>query len=78
MGKAILKEEQAVTSESLLKVTALLYFKEALQKQEYETCAELVAAARQNGAEQNEISEVIAGYIKGDKIEANKKRLRVI
>ena len=59
-GNAILKDE-------VLKVSALLYFREALVKQEYEICAELAAAARELGVGQGEISEVIAAYLRGDK-----------
>ena len=51
----------------LLKVTALLYFKDALAQQEYESCAELVGSAKGFGAEQGEIDEVIALYLRGGK-----------
>ncbi len=71
-------EATVLQKDEVLKATALLYFKDALQKQEFESCAELVEAARNLGAGQNEIGEVIAGYLKGDKIEANQKRLRII
>ena len=51
----------------LLKVTSLLYFKDALLKQEYEACQELLESARNFGAEQSEIEEVIVSYFRGGK-----------
>ncbi len=56
-------EGNAILEDEVLKVSALLYFKEALVRQEYETCAELAAAAKEHGAEQSEINEVIAAYL---------------
>lgn len=47
-----------------LKTTSLLYFKEALIKEQYEDCAELIHTAKRLGAEQDEISEVIAEYLR--------------
>jgi hypothetical protein len=52
--------------EPVLKTSALLYFKEALGRQEYESCAELAAAARELGAQQGEIDEAIAAHLRGD------------
>jgi len=48
--------------DELLKVTALLYFKEALVKQEFEDCPSLIATAKRYGATQPEIWNVIAEY----------------
>ena len=56
--------------EEVLKVSALLYFKEALGRQEYESCAELAAAARQLGAQQGEIDAAIAAHLRGDQANA--------
>ena len=56
-------EGNAILEDEVLKVSALLYFKEALVRQEYETCAELAAAAKEHGAEQSEINGVIAAYL---------------
>ena len=58
---------QAVTSDEIFKVTALLYFKEALAAQKYEDCEELVGIARKLGARQGEIDEMIAAHLRGDK-----------
>ena len=55
---------QEFGSEQILKVTALLYLKEALITQQYETCPELIEAAKNYGADQNDISAVIADYLK--------------
>lgn len=50
-------------SDALLKVTALLYLKEALLKEEYESCDELADNARNYGAEEGEIREVLAAAV---------------
>ena len=54
--------KQAAADETL-KVTTLLYLKEALEQERYETCAELIQTAKKFGASQNDISQVVAGYI---------------
>ncbi len=51
----------------VIKTTALLYLQDALQKQEFEKCKELIDAAKANGAQQSEISEAIAMIVRGDK-----------
>ena len=48
-NNALLIEEQALGSDQILKVTALLYLKEALVNQEYETCQELIDTAKNLG-----------------------------
>jgi len=48
-----------------LKLTALLYVKEALQKEQFEDCQRLIAKAKGFGAQQPEISEVIEEYTRG-------------
>jgi hypothetical protein len=53
--------------DELLKVTALVYLKDALVKQEFETCEELIAIAKNFGAEQSEVTDVITSYLRGDK-----------
>ena len=59
--------QQPVTSNEVFKVTALLYLQEALAKQEYESCKELVAIAKKLGAQQGEIDQAIAAFLRGDK-----------
>jgi len=59
-------QEQALGSDQILKVTALLYLKEALVAQQYETCQELVDTARKLGVEGGDISAVIADYLNAD------------
>ena len=43
------------TQKHPVKQTALLYLKEALLKEQYEGCAEIIAAAKEFGASANEI-----------------------
>ena len=54
-------------SEDARKAIALLYLEEALYKEQYEDCAQLIEAAKGFGAEQPEISKVIAKYLKAVK-----------
>ena len=58
-----LSVEQALGSDQLLKVTALLYFKEALVAQKYESCRELIDTAKDLGVSQGDISAVIADHL---------------
>ena len=62
-----------------LKLTSLLYLKEALQKEQYEDCAELIEKAREFGANTSDISQIIADYIRrlnnGRRNGANQRRL---
>ena len=51
-------------AERMLKDTALLYFADALNRERFETCAELLAAARQFGAQPAETERVIADYLR--------------
>ena len=50
----------------MLKTTALAYFKQALENQEFESCQELIGAAKKYGARQSEITGVIASFLRGD------------
>ena len=59
---------QALGSDQILKLTALLYLKEALITQEYESCQELIDTAKNLGANPGDISAVIAGYLKKDSL----------
>ncbi len=66
MKKAnILNETQDLASNELIKVTSLLYFKEALMSQEFETCKELLAIARKAGAVQGDIDGVVSQFLDG-------------
>ena len=51
-----------VSLDEMLKVTALLYLKDALFKEEYEGCAELIKAAKSFGARKSEVSKVLTEY----------------
>lgn len=48
-----------------LKATSLLYLDEALRKEEYEICADLINGARGFGAKDEEVAQVLADYIRG-------------
>ena len=62
----LLKEQQALGTGQILKVTALLYLQEALVAQQYETCQELIDTARELGVEKGDISAAIADYLNAD------------
>ena len=47
------------TSDELLKTTSLLYFKEALQNQQFEQCPTLIKTAKRFGAQNADIRKVI-------------------
>ncbi len=49
-------------ADRVLKVTALQYLEEALAQERYEDCAELVRAAKQFGAQPNDIRVILAGH----------------
>lgn len=61
---ALLNRGQAQGPDQILQVTALLYLKEALIAQEYESCLELIDTAKSLGAGQGDINAVIADYLK--------------
>jgi len=72
-------EEQALGTDQLLKLTALVYLKDALEAQEYETCQELVDTARKLGIEQGDISGVITDYLNAnDPARRKTNRLRTV
>lgn len=50
---------RARTVKSPLKLTALLYLKEALLKERYEHCPEIIAAAKEFGAEAYEVQDLL-------------------
>jgi len=62
-NNALLNQGQALGSDQILKVTALLYLKEALIAQEYESCQELIDTAKNLGVNAGDISAVIADYL---------------
>jgi hypothetical protein len=65
-NNVLINQGQASGSDQILKVTALLYLKEALIAQEYESCQELVDTARKLGVNPGDISAVIADYLNAD------------
>ena len=62
-NNVLVNEQQALGADQILKATALLYLKEALAAQEYETCQELIDTAKDLGIDPGEISAVIAGHL---------------
>jgi hypothetical protein len=62
-NNVLLTQEQALGSDQILKVTALLYLKEALVAQKYESCQELIDTAKNLGVGAGDISAVIAEYL---------------
>jgi hypothetical protein len=65
-NNVLVNQGQALGSDQILKVTALLYLKEALIAQEYESCQELVDIAKKLGVNPGDISAVIADYLNAD------------
>ena len=63
----------AITADQLLKETAFIYLKEALVAQQYEDCAGLIRDAKGFGAEQNEITAILAEYNCGYKAQWDSK-----
>ena len=72
-NSVILDQDEALGPDQILKVTALLYLKEALLGQEYETCAELVEIGKKFGASQGEINGIITSYLQGGTAEGQKE-----
>ncbi len=65
--------EDVLTSNEVLKLSALLYLKEALEEQKYELCADLVQIAQQFGATQGDVTQVITAFLRGEKGEGPKQ-----
>lgn len=59
--------DQSARADEVLKLTALVYFEDALTAQRYEDCPELIRAAKSFGATQADIRAVINGYVGGIK-----------
>ncbi len=53
------------TGNEALRVTALSYLKEALVKERYEECAELIASAKDFGASTRDVRVLIARTVRG-------------
>lgn len=68
-------QQKSSNHDQILKVTALLYLKEALIKEEYEDCSNLIQNAKDFGAEDKEISELILQHIRG--IKGKQKKMNV-
>ncbi len=62
-NEVLLSQEQALGADQTLGLTALLYLKEALSAQAFETCQELIDTAKNIGVSSGDISAVIADYL---------------
>ena len=60
-----------IKSDEILKLTALVYFEEALNQEDYENCTELINIARGFGALQSDIKSIIATFIRNKSGEKN-------
>ena len=72
-------EEQALGTDQLLRLTALLYLNEALAAQQYETCTELIDTAKKLGVDQGDITTVITDYLNANnpgKQKGNRSRFK--
>lgn len=58
------KNIQTSLSNQILKATALIYLKDALDNQDYEECEELIQKAKKFGATQNDIDEILQAEIR--------------
>ena len=65
MKENIAFKNKPLARDEVLKVTSLLYFKEALFNEEYEDCKELIRIAKRFGARQTDIRRVIAESNRG-------------
>ena len=50
---------RALTQKHPVKLTALLYLKEALQKEHYEKCPDIIAVAKEFGAAPYEVQDLL-------------------
>ena len=75
----LINEEQALGTDQLLKLTALVYLKEALVTQKYEACRELIDTAKGLGVDPGDIKAVITDYLNTDgRVTQKTNRLRSI
>ncbi len=58
------KKIKTIFPEIMLKVTALQYFSEALYREKYEECDDLIKFAVGLGAQKREIKTIIEAYVK--------------
>ncbi len=66
------KQNKPLTQDRILKATALLYLKEALVREQYEDCKELIQNAKDFGAEGKEISTLLEEHVLGVKARSSK------
>ncbi|MCB9772178.1 MAG: hypothetical protein H6754_06470 [Candidatus Omnitrophica bacterium] len=71
------RENGQLNSNEVLKLTSLIYLKEALLAQRYEDCAELIRDAKGFGAEQVEISALLVEVFRGRKTDADSEAKQI-
>ncbi|MCA9409047.1 MAG: hypothetical protein H6755_03250 [Candidatus Omnitrophica bacterium] len=57
------KRKKRSNPDEILKVTALVYLKDALATERFEECAELIVKAKEFGADPSEINSIITRYV---------------
>jgi len=62
------EKNKPIARDEVLKVTSLLYFKDALFNEKYEDCRELVRIAKRFGARKTDIRRVIAESNRGARV----------
>ena len=67
-------ENKPITPDIILKVTSLIYLKDALINEKYEDCTELIAAAKGFGAKQSEIAGVLEEHVRGKNSRPNEAK----
>jgi len=77
-NNVLIKDEEALGTDQLLRLTALVYLKEALVEQKYETCQELIDTAKNVGVNPGDITAVITDYLNaGNPVKQKTNRLRI-
>lgn len=64
MRSRLVNNKRNVTPDETLKVTTLLYLKDALIEEKYEEVPALIKAAKRYGAKQSEIKKEIIKYVR--------------
>jgi hypothetical protein len=63
MKNTVVSQNKQLAADEVLKATSLIYLRDALVKEQYEQCPELVKIAKDFGASLTEVRTVIAEYV---------------
>ncbi len=77
MKNNALLQEEVLGSDQILQVTALLYLKEALVNQQFESCPEIIDSAKKFGVSQEDVSAVIKDYLNPARIAPSRLKKEV-